>query len=100
MTAKKSNPKLPKIIQVLGVDFTVEEDPSMPEDEYGETLIEKRTIRINPKHKELYLDTFWHEVFHAAFGVSGQSFLYDEKQEEALVRMFEHALSPYLKLPE
>lgn len=100
MTVKKTNPKLPKSINILGVEFKVEEDSSMPDEEYGETDIEKRLIRMNPKHRETYLDSFFHEMFHAAMGVSGQAFLLDEKHEEALVRMLEHAFSPYLRLPE
>lgn len=100
MTVKKTNPKLPKSISILGVTFKVEEDPSMPDEEYGETDIEKRLIRMNPKHRDSYLESWWHECFHAAMGVSGHAFLLDEKHEEAIVRMLEHAFSPYLKLPE
>ena len=84
----------------MGVTFKVEEDPTMSEDEYGETCIEKRLIKMNPKHKDTYLDSYWHEVFHAILGVSGQAYLLEEKHEEAIVRAFEHALAPYLKLPE
>lgn len=101
MTVKKTPmTKIPKTIIILGIEIKIEEDASMPDDEFGETFIEQRLIKLNPKHRNLYPDTFWHEVFHAILAISGHAYMLDEKQEEAIVRCLEHALVPFLVIPE
>lgn len=81
---------LPSTVIIFGKQFDVQ--VTRLKDLYGDFSESKRLIRI---HQELDIEaareTLFHEALHAAFAISGQRELLDEKHEEGLVRMLEHA---------
>lgn len=61
---------------------------------HGDFNIDKNHIRI---HQNQTIDearaTLFHEALHAALAISGQNEMLKEDQEEALVRLLEHAFN-------
>lgn len=89
----------PTSIIVLGIPFRIEFALDMKDDEWGETTVEDRLIKLNPLHHTSLHDTLLHEVLHAGIGIAGLSQLFTLKQEEAIVRCLENTISPYFKFP-
>jgi len=97
MTARKKTVRrptgLPTEISVLGKKFTIEYTNDMNKDEYGETDLELKKIKLNsnrPKHT--WRATLLHEVIHAILGVTGQSNKMTDDEEEGLVVSLENGL--------
>lgn len=88
--------KLPSKVTILGTEYRVKTSMSIKhEGAYGETIPDKKLIKISKfDDVESSKSTLLHEMLHAALHQSGQSFLFNDKQEEALVRMFEQFLYP------
>lgn len=95
---RKKTVKIPRYIQMLGVQVQIIEDTNMEDSDWGETHLEKRLIRLNPKYRDYYPDTLLHEMIHMALGLSGQSELLKAEHEEGIVRALEHALIPFFKI--
>lgn len=81
---------LPKSITIFGreIKITVTNLKGL----HGDFQIDKNLIRI---HQSVPLEsakhTLFHEALHAAFAISGHNETLAENQEEAIVRMIEHA---------
>ena len=61
---------------------------------HGDFSIDKNLIRIHQAVPvESAKDTLFHECVHAALAISGHNEMFSEQQEEALVRMIEHAFA-------
>ena len=88
---------LPAAVTVLGKTFKV--TVTNLKGLYGDCDVGAGVIRI---HQGLDVDvakkTLFHEAIHAALGVSGHNEMLKEDQEEAIVRMFEHAFSNCMNL--
>lgn len=96
---RRRRTKLPDVIHVLGVPFTVEWNAPISEEDYGETKIFARSIRIGQScdSSEKRASTLLHELIHAALGTAGHDEILGDKTEEALVVCLEHALMPLLQ---
>lgn len=81
---------LPRAISILGREFSVA--VTNLKHLHGDMDDDKSLIRI---HQNLSIEeartTLFHEAVHAAFFVSGHKEMLKEEQEEAIVRMIEHA---------
>ena len=82
---------LPKYVDVLGERIKIRVEPL--DDNHGQFDREKMIITIDEDQTldEIY-SAYLHEVLHAAFWISGLSFLLGDKLEEAIVRMLERVL--------
>ena len=69
--------------------------------EFGELDSDAKKISISKKIKnEVLLDTIIHEAFHAMLDISGLGYILEDVQpelEEALVRAYDHILTPVIK---
>ena len=69
--------------------------------EFGELDSDAKKISISKKIKgEVLLDTLVHEAFHAMLDISGLGYILEDVQpelEEALVRAYDHILTPLVK---
>lgn len=97
--AKRRRPKLPVSVQVLGVPFDIEWNAPLSGDDYGETNVFARRIRVGQScdTAEKRASTLLHELIHAALGTAGHDEMLGDKAEEALVVCLEHALMPLVK---
>jgi len=97
--ARRTQPKLPTSIRVLGVPFTIEWDAELSGDDYGESNVFERRIRIGAScdNAEKRATTLLHELIHAALGTAGHDELLGDSTEEAIVVCLEHALMPLVK---
>lgn len=91
----------PKSVNVFGIKFTIEYPPDL-RDTDGSACC---GITDGPDHRiqicstlnqtqEQVDSTLLHEICHAALYLTGHTEILGEKQEEALVLMFENALAP------
>ena len=90
----------PLIGIVLGseIKITQESESDMP-DNMGEFLADESRIKISSKlDYNAACETLFHEMMHAAFFISGQNELLKPSHEEAIVRMLEKAMIPFIKL--
>ena len=89
-----------KSVDVLGEKFVVRAC-KLPKNLQGDCDIGKREIRIKESlSPKLQYQTLWHEMIHAALGISGVAEMLataegDCRMEEAVVVALEHALFPY-----
>ena len=91
-----ANKKLLKDIKVLGSAIKVTRESDMS-DMMGEFIADESKIKISSKLEyNVACETLFHEVIHAAFFVSGQSELLKDSHEEAIIRMLEKALMPFV----
>jgi hypothetical protein len=83
----------PTSISVAGVDFQIK---YCKISEYGLYELEDKVIKIrNTLTDEQVFDTLMHECVHAAFDMSGITYMIDDDQkEEAIVRSLENLLFP------
>ena len=69
--------------------------------EFGELDSDAKKISISKKIKgEVLLDTLVHEAFHAMLDISGLGYILEDvlpELEEALVRAYDHILTPLVK---
>jgi len=90
MTKKK---KLPGSIRILGINFHIDYTTDMDKSDYGETIIEERSIKINiNKPKHTWRSTLRHEIFHAILGITGQSERMGNEEEEGIVIALENGV--------
>jgi Zn-dependent peptidase ImmA (M78 family) len=83
---------LPNKITVLGRAFEVV--ITNLKGLHGDCNLDKNVIRIHQNcTPEQARVTLFHEAVHAALAVSGHNEMLKENQEEALVRMMEHAFN-------
>jgi len=83
---------LPKFVYVFGKKIPV--IITSLKDLHGDFNLETNEIRISKDYDlESAKSTLFHECLHAALAISGQNELLNEKREEALVRMLEHAFA-------
>ena len=88
---------LPRQITVMGRVFDVQISNLKGAD--GDCLIAESRIRIHQAQSlESAKATLWHEVIHAALGISGLNELLTDSLEEAIVRCFEHSFSDVVDL--
>lgn len=81
---------LPSCINVFGKEFDI--IITNLKGLHGDCDATKGVIRIHQNSSiESARSTLFHESIHAALAVSGQNEMLREDQEEALVRMLEHA---------
>lgn len=84
--------QLPKTIMIFGKEFKV--IVTSLKGLHGDCNIGNLTIRIHQNlTKEEALSTLFHEAIHASLGISGLNEMLTENQEEAIVRMLEHAFA-------
>lgn len=101
----RSKSRLPGSVTILGETFVVRAC-KLPKNLQGDCDIGKREVRIKeslPPH--LQYQTLWHEMVHAALGISGVAEMLataegDCRMEEAVVVALEHALFPYCSFRE
>ena len=90
--------KLPSHVKVFGTKIKITQEPeaNMP-DLLGEFIADESRIRISNKlNQDAARETLLHEIIHAAFFISGHSELLKPTHEEALIRMLEKALIPFI----
>lgn len=92
--------KFPTKVSILGTIYTVKylSARSMGDD-YGETDPDNRLIRIRkptPSTIESTQATLFHEMLHASLHQSGLTHLLSDDNEEAIVRMLEQFVFPYI----
>lgn len=82
--------KLPTAINIFGREFQIV--ITNLKGLHGDCDAQKNVIRIHQNcTPEQARSTLFHEAVHAALAVSGHNEMLKEDQEEAIVRMFEHA---------
>ena len=88
----------PKEVTIAGQKFSIVYKQMK---EYGEFDADANKICISNKIKgEVLLDTLVHEAFHAMLDISGLGYILEDVQpelEEALVRAYDHILTPLVK---
>tara|TARA_Y100000114_G_C11758806_1_gene328363 strand:+ start:1789 stop:2094 length:306 start_codon:yes stop_codon:yes gene_type:complete len=88
----------PKHIVIAGIKYDIVYKEMK---EFGELDSDAKKIAISKKIKgEVLLDTLVHEAFHAMLDISGLGYILEDVQpelEEALVRAYDHILTPLVK---
>ena len=88
----------PKHIVIAGIKYDIVYKEMK---EFGELDSDGKKIAISKKIKgEVLLDTLVHEAFHAMLDISGLGYILEDVQpelEEALVRAYDHILTPLVK---
>ena len=88
----------PKHIVIAGIKYDIVYKEMK---EFGELDSDAKKIAISKKIKgEVLLDTLVHEAFHAMLDISGLGYILEDVQpelEEALVRAYDHILTPIVK---
>ena len=88
----------PKHIVIAGIKYVIVYKEMK---EFGELDSDAKKIAISKKIKgEVLLDTLVHEAFHAMLDISGLGYILEDVQpelEEALVRAYDHILTPLVK---
>lgn len=88
----KLESSLPSVVTIFGKDFKV--SITALKGLLGDCDTDSKVIRIHQNQtKNDALNTLFHEMLHAAFGISGIREILKEDQEEAIVRMIEHAFA-------
>lgn len=87
-------------VGVLGRDYEVKLC-KLPKTLHGDTDTDKGIIRLNYR-KDSLVETFVHEVIHAALHESGLTHILGQTEglEEAIVRAIEHGLKTANLMPE
>lgn len=98
MQASKS--KIPTSITILGKKIKIRK-PKKLVDQSGQELFglfdhDKMTIYVSQSKGHDMNSTFFHECIHAVLFISGHNETLEHEQEEAIVRVLEHALYPIL----
>lgn len=84
---------MPDSIVVLSKKFEIQYTTDMNKDEYGETDLELKIIKINAnKAKHTWRSTLLHEIIHAILGICGQGTRMESNEEEGVVIALEHGL--------
>lgn len=89
--------ELPSSVSILGRELKV--TVTNLKGLHGDFSLDKSLIRIHQSVPvESAKDTLFHEMIHAALAISGHNEMLTEGQEEAIVRMMEHAFSGYFDI--
>lgn len=89
---------IPKSVNILGK--TIKIVIKNMDEEHGMFHLDKREIWLDPtQSNEDAVSSLNHEIFHGILQIGGFAFTLKSKQEEALVRLLEHAADDlfYLK---
>lgn len=91
---------LPESVTILGYPCKIK--LKRIEGKYGECCVDSKTITLNPKQikkDKLQIEhVLLHEILHMILGITGQSELLSDEQEEGIVMAMEHALVPLVEL--